>query len=1528
MPPIRYRNRALAGSRARAWVAVIGCIALVAGLLFGSATPALAADCTYTQNSDFNTQTELQTILDGGCAGGTMIINFGAGFTLATNPLAWTQDTPLQLVGQSATESVLDGNDAVQIVSVTGLGALTVASLTLRKGKVVGTSGNGSVASGSAFGGAIKSSAAVTITDSTLANNTVTGGSGIGTVSSGSAGSGGAAAGGAIYSSSTVSISGSTFTSNTATGGNAVGNSALATPGVGGAARGGAVYGNGVTVTSTSTFTANKADGGGGTITTGAGAGGAGGVSEGGTLYSASTVDLTSASITGTTCSAGPSRNGAGTGAGAAGAAARGCGVYASGAATLTNSSISGAIATASKGGNAGSSATTGNANGGSANGGGLYANTVSITGGSIVNNKVIAGAAGTASNSSQATSGSAYGGGVYANTAAAPTTVTNATFSGNVASGASGVSGGTSSGAYGGALYTIGTVAISGSTFTSNEANGAANSPTTTAGAGGASRGGAISSVSGSGSTINNSTFTTNKATGGAGGKPTTSGTGGSGGAAWGGAVYVAGTLTATSSTFSGNSITGGAGGIGPTINGGTGGAALGGAIYSTGSQTLTSSTISANSATSGKGGNATTSGNGGSSGTVNGGGSYISSGSGTMTNSTLTANTITAGSGGTSGTGTAGSPATPLGGGAYGTWTVNFSTVYQNLAVKDTTDVAGGAFGSTGTLTTNGSIIATTTGSVDACASFTTKTANYSAFLTGDTSCGTGDTNQSFTDAQLALGSLADNGGTTKTLLPAETSSVIGMVPSSVGAGLTPAVTTDQRGYTRGGDMWSAGSVQRVAQTTPLNTTVTQDPVAFNTTSTLSTTGGDGTGTVSYTVDSGSSAMCSVSGANGETLTALSGAGTCTVNATKAADSQYASQTAPVTVDLSKASQASLDVTAADSSIQYLGITSVSASGGSSGGAISYSVNASSSSICSLSGANNDVVTGNSPGSCVIDATMAGNTNYNDVNGSVTITVSQADQAALTISPTAGSTLAYNDSVTVNATGGTTSGAITYVLSQSNPCTLDATTHVLTATSATGTCTVTATLAGNDDYNDVSAVTTVILTKADQPTLTISPPISSSLTYNTSVTVTATGGRPGGTIAYELSNGDPCAFNTATRVLTATAGTGTCTVTATKPGNNSYNSINVVTTLNLTKANQDTFTASASPTTIAYGSTSTLSTSGGSGTGGVTYAVDGPSISICSLSGANDATVTGDAPGSCVINATKAADANYDEATSSVTISVGKADQATLTVTAADDTIHYLGATTVSTAGGSGTGAVTYAVDGTSTSICSLSGINNDTVTGDAPGVCIINATKAGDSTYNQANATTTITVTKAGQAVLTAIPSSNPITVGSTTTILTLGGSGTGTVRLSVDNESTGICSVTGTIVRGTTVGTCTINVLRDGDTNYNSIGTTTTVAVRAAAQTQATGTPSPKRIRNVGATLLLSRGTRTNTGAFITARVSVKIHARGDVRYYRIIRNRVGLWIRTFGRPLTIKVTYTAPAAKGYPPYRKVMIYRTK
>jgi len=197
----------------------------------------------------------------------------------------------------------------------------------------------------------------------------------------------------------------------------------------------------------------------------------------------------------------------------------------------------------------------------------------------------------------------------------------------------------------------------------------------------------------------------------------------------------------------------------------------------------------------------------------------------------------------------------------------------------------------------------------------------------------------------------------------------------------------------------------------------------------------------------------------------------------------------------------------------------------------------------------------------------------------------------------------------------------------------------------------------------------------------------------------------------------------------------------------------------------------------------------------------------------------------GICSVTATKAADANYNSATSTaVTVSAALADQAALSVTGVPGVAQAYGTSfIVGTSGGSGTGAVSY----DSTGACSVSG-NTVTMTS-GTGTCSVTATKAADTNYNgTASAAATVAAAPADQAALSVTGVPGVQAYGTSFIVGTSGGSGTGSLSV----VASGACSISGntvTITSGT--GTCSVTATKAADTNYN--GTASAAATVAAA-----------------------------------------------------------------------------------------------
>ena len=243
-------------------------------------------------------------------------------------------------------------------------------------------------------------------------------------------------------------------------------------------------------------------------------------------------------------------------------------------------------------------------------------------------------------------------------------------------------------------------------------------------------------------------------------------------------------------------------------------------------------------------------------------------------------------------------------------------------------------------------------------------------------------------------------------------------------------------------------------------------------------------------------------------------------------------------------------------------------------------------------------------------------------------------------------------------------------------------------------------------------------------------------------------------------------------------------------------------------------TFTSTA-PVNPAFGSSYSVTATGGGGTKPVTLGIDPATTnSACTIGGS---VVTFHHAGSCVVAANQAASVGYTAATTATqTIVVPKAAQA-ISFSLPSSGSRTTSLTLSSTGGGSGN-PVIFSVDPTTTnSACSITGAT--TLHLDHAGACVVDADQAGSSDYAPAaQVQHAIAVSKSSQAISFSLPSSG--SVGGTQPLsATGGGSGNG-VTFSVDGStSNSACSITG----GTTlhldhVGSCVVDADQAGDSDY--------------------------------------------------------------------------------------------------------------
>ena len=272
-------------------------------------------------------------------------------------------------------------------------------------------------------------------------------------------------------------------------------------------------------------------------------------------------------------------------------------------------------------------------------------------------------------------------------------------------------------------------------------------------------------------------------------------------------------------------------------------------------------------------------------------------------------------------------------------------------------------------------------------------------------------------------------------------------------------------------------------------------------------------------------------------------------------------------------------------------------------------------------------------------------------------------------------------------------------------------------------------------------------------------------------------------------------------------------------------------------TKLSQSALNLVAAKSSAAAGTSLSLSTTGGSGTGLVTLSTDSPNCIPTGL------TVKATAPGSCTISAAKAEDIRYEPTVSNaVTINFTPVSQAKLTLKTLSGATQAYGDKTLQlvTTGGTGTGVVNYS---SSTSTCAVTGVNSDQVQALQAGVCKVFATKAASGIYGSVTSQTlSITFSAIAQPSIKITNSTLSATAGESFLVAYSGGAEGGFATLAITGTG---CSKDGlTVSRLSSPGTCKVTVQIGAFGIYSaSTSSSQTVTFNPATQVPLSVTASP-------------------------------------------------------------------------------------
>lgn len=620
---------------------------------------------------------------------------------------------------------------------------------------------------------------------------------------------------------------------------------------------------------------------------------------------------------------------------------------------------------------------------------------------------------------------------------------------------------------------------------------------------------------------------------------------------------------------------------------------------------------------------------------------------------------------------------------------------------------------------------------------------------------------------------------------------------------AGLSPGTYNETMTCTHNGSA-AAGETSPTAYPLTVfvrgNQTITgfaanPDPGTVFGSSTLSATASSGLTVTEFGVDASSAGICSVAN---NTVTYLA-AGNCRVTADQAGNANYLpAPTAFLDITVNKADQAITNLAANPATGKVDGSSALSSTAGASTSPVVYG--STTPNICSVTG---DAVTYLLVGTCTVTANQAEDDNYNAApQVTLDITVEKGDQVITNFAadPSDGS---VDETSALSATGGNSSQPVVFASATLTKCTVSGSTVTLLAS---GTCTVTANQAGDDNYNAAAEVTLDIgIDKTDQ---TIS-----------GFAATPNGGQIGddSTLSATASSGLDVEFGSNTlSICTVTGSTvsyvaaGTCTVTANQAGNDDYNAAPEV-TLDITvdKLDQAITNLAADPVSGNVEGTSALSANAGDSEAPVVFSSN--TLSICTVSGS---TVTYEAVGTCTVAANQAGDDEYNAAPEvTLDISVGKGDQTISGLAASPSSGSAGGSSSLSATASSGL-TVTFSSD--SPLICTVSG---STVSYIAVGTCIVEADQAGDDNYNAApTVATKIEVSTGSQTISNFFSDPEEGFVDDTGQLFATGGGSTSPVVFGSDTPN--VCTVSGNTVSFFEEGTCVVTANQAGDDNYSA------------------------------------------------------------------------------------------------------------
>ena len=297
----------------------------------------------------------------------------------------------------------------------------------------------------------------------------------------------------------------------------------------------------------------------------------------------------------------------------------------------------------------------------------------------------------------------------------------------------------------------------------------------------------------------------------------------------------------------------------------------------------------------------------------------------------------------------------------------------------------------------------------------------------------------------------------------------SIAGGVVSFTGAG-SCVIDANQAGndnYNAAPQAQQTFTVGKGAQAITFTSTAPTNAVVGGPTYTPTATGGASGSPVTFSIDASATGVCSIAGG----VVSFTGAGSCVIDANQAGSDNFnAAPQVQQTFTVGKGAQAITFTSTAPTTAVPGGPTyTPTATGGPSGNPVIFSIDASATSVCSITGG---VVSFTGAGSCVIDANQAGNANFNPApQARQTVTVGKRAQTITFTSKAPTGAVIGGPTYTPTATGGASGNPVIFSIDASATSVCSIAGGVITFTAA-GSCVIDANQAGNANFNPAPRV------------------------------------------------------------------------------------------------------------------------------------------------------------------------------------------------------------------------------------------------------------------------------------------------------------------------------------------------------------------------------------------------------------------------------------------------------------------------